>query len=449
MKTERKTGPGADARAGMEGLHMLAEEAKKKLLDGKFAETFRRVYACGDAGAAEQAKRIAAAIDKFEELYGAGRDIAVFSAPGRTEVGGNHTDHQGGRVLAAGVDLDAVAVAALSDGVTIRLKSEGFAEDVVSADDLKKKPEETGRSAALLRGLCKGFADRGYRIGGFDAYTVSSVLPGSGLSSSAAFEVLVGTAANGFFCRNELPPLAVAQISQYAENEYFGKPSGLMDQAASAIGGFAMIDFSDAENPRAEKIPFDFAGCGYALCIVDTKGNHSDLTPDYAAIPAEMKKAAACFGKKLLSQVDEAEFYERIPTVRVAAGDRAVLRAMHFFAENARVSKEAAALRAGDFEEFKRLVLESGRSSFQYLQNIYSPAHPQEQGVAVALAICEKLLAPRGGAWRVHGGGFAGTVQAYVPTEFLPQFTSEMDDVFGRGSCRPLAVRPVGGTRLF
>lgn len=427
---------------------MLPEEARKKLLSGEYAETLSRVYACGDAGAGKQAERIAAAVAAFEAKYGKGREIAVFSAPGRTEVGGNHTDHQGGRVLAAGVDLDAVAVAALSPGGKIRVQSAGFAEDVVSADDLAKKPAEAGRSAALIRGVCKGFSDRGYRAGGFDAYTVSSVMPGSGLSSSAAFEVLIGTAVNGLFCRNELPPLAVAQIGQYAENEYFGKPSGLMDQAASAIGGFAMIDFSDAENPRAEKIPFDFGNCGFALCMVDTKGSHSDLTPDYAAIPAEMRKAAACFGKKLLSQVDEAEFYERIPAVRAAAGDRAVLRAAHFFAENARVLKEADALRAGDFDSFLRFVLESGRSSFEYLQNIYSPTRPQEQGVAVALALCEHLLAPRGGAWRVHGGGFAGTVQTYVPSDFLPVFTAEMESVFGAGSCRPLAVRPVGGIRL-
>jgi galactokinase len=427
---------------------MLPERAKEKILNGDYGETLMSLYACGKEKATEKGRRLAEALDGFEELFGKDRDVMIFSAPGRTEIGGNHTDHQGGCVLAAGVDLDAIAVAAKTADGEIRVKSEGFPEDRVAADDPVKKPREKGTSAALIRGLCKGFADRGYRVGGFCAYTTSSVLAGSGLSSSAAFEVLLGTAMNRMFCRGEIPPLAVAQLGQYAENEYFGKPCGLMDQAASAIGGFAMIDFSDADNPRAEKIPFDFAKCGYRLCMVDTKGSHSDLTPDYAAIPAEMKQAAACFGKKILSQVDEAEFYSRIPAVRASAGDRAVLRAMHFFAENRRVREEAGALKAGDFESFKRLVLESGHSSFEYLQNVYSPSHVSEQGVSVALALCERLLAPKGGAWRVHGGGFAGTVQAYVPDGFLTEFTREMEAVFGPGSCLPLAVRPVGGTQI-
>ncbi len=427
---------------------MLPLEAKEKIQSKDFLVKLEQLYVCGEQGAAKQAERITGAIGQFENIYGGNRDIAVFSAPGRTEIGGNHTDHQGGRVLAAGVDLDAIAVTARSANGKIRVKSHGFTEDALFSDDLQKKPEEEGKSISLLRGLCKGFSDRGYKIGGFDAYTTSDVLTGSGLSSSAAFEVLIGTALNSLFCRDELPPLAVAQLGQYAENEYFGKPSGLMDQASSAIGGFALIDFSDAENPRAEKIPFNFAGCGYCLCMIDTKGNHSDLTPDYAAIPAEMKKAASCFGKKILSQVDEAEFYSRIPAVRTAAGDRAVLRAIHFFSENARVLEEAAALRANDFESFKQLVIASGRSSFEYLQNTYSSSHPQEQGVPLALALCEHYLAPHGGAWRVHGGGFAGTVQAYVPKDIFPEFASRMESVFGKGSCRPLSIRPVGGIRI-
>ncbi len=427
---------------------MLPEQAKKKLLGGEYAETLGRLHVCAGDGAARQAERIAGAVDEFERRYGKDRDIAVFSAPGRTEVGGNHTDHQGGHVLAAGVDLDAVAVAARAEGGKIRVASAGFGEDAAEAGDYAPRPEEKGRSAALVRGLGKGFADRGYRVGGFCAYTTSDVLPGSGLSSSAAFEVLLGTAFNSLFCAGALPPLAVAQLGQYAENVYFGKPSGLMDQAASAIGGFSMIDFSDRENPRAEKIPFDFAKCGYRLCIVDTKGSHSDLTADYAAIPAEMRRAAACFGKEVLSEVDEDEFWMRLPAVRAAAGDRAVLRAIHFFGDDARVLKQAAALRSGNFAEFLRLVVESGRSSFEYLQNVYPASHPEEQGVSLALALCERMLAPRGGAWRVHGGGFAGTVQAYVPDGFLPEFTRGMEAVFGAGSCRPLAVRPVGGVRI-
>ena len=427
---------------------MLPEEAKKEILSGGLNGALAAIYGCGPEEAAEKGRRICEAVDGFEAAYGKGLDVRIFSAPGRTEIGGNHTDHQGGRVLAAGVGLDAVAVAAKTDGGEIRVKSAGFPEDRVGADDLTPKPDEKGKSAALIRGLCSGFARRGFRIGGFCAYTVSSVLSGSGLSSSAAFEVLLGTAMNWMFCGGAVPPLAVAQLGQYAENEYFGKPCGLMDQAASALGGFAMIDFADAAHPCAEKIPFDFARCGYRLCMVDTKGSHSDLTPDYAAIPAEMKRAAACFGKQLLSQVDEDEFYARIPEVRAVAGDRAVLRAVHFFAENRRVLREAEALRNGDFDAFKRLVVESGRSSFEYLQNVYSPSHASEQGVSLALALCERLLAERCGAWRVHGGGFAGTVQAYVPEDFFPEFSKELEAVFGPGSCLPLSVRPAGGVEL-
>ncbi len=427
---------------------MLPEQLKEKILNGEYGETLASLYCCGKEGVDTQARRLAGAIDGFEKLFGKDRDVMIFSAPGRTEIGGNHTDHQSGRVLAAGVNLDAVAVVAKTEGTEIRVKSEGFPEDRIDANDLDAKPQERETAVSLLRGVCRGFVNRGYRIGGYCAYTTSSVLSGSGLSSSAAYEVLLGTAMNRMFCNGEVSPLTVAQFGQFAENEYFGKPCGLMDQAASAIGGFALIDFSDADNPRAEQIPFDFAKCGYRLCIIDTKGSHSDLTPDYAAIPVEMKKAAACFGKTVLSQVDEKEFYSRIPEVRAAAGDRAVLRAMHFFAENRRVLQEANALKAGDFESFRRLVIESGRSSFEYLQNVFSPAHVSEQGVSIALALCEKLLEPCGGAWRVHGGGFAGTVQTYVPEDFLPEFTREIEAVFGPGSCLPLAVRPVGGVQI-
>ena len=427
---------------------MQSEEAKKKLLAADGAETLASLYVCGMEEAREHAHRLARLVEEFETRYGAGRDIMIFSAPGRTEIGGNHTDHQGGRVLAAGIGLDAAAVAAKTDGSEIRVKSAGFREDCIEADDLAVKPGERNTSAALLRGLCAGFAARGFSVGGFCACTESRVLPGSGLSSSAAFEVLLGTVMNRMFCDGQVPPLAVAQIGQFAENKYFGKPCGLMDQAASAIGGFAMLDFADAAAPRAEKIPFRFSECGYRLCMIDTKGSHSGLTADYAAIPAEMKRAAACFGKALLSQVDEDEFYAQIPKVRAAAGDRAVLRAMHFFAENRRVLLEANALKSGDFRTFLGLVLESGHSSFEYLQNVYPPSRVTEQGVSVALALCDRLLSGKGGAWRVHGGGFAGTVQAYVPNEFFAEFSREIELVFGQGSCRALTVRPAGGVQI-
>lgn len=426
---------------------MLPEELKKKIQNGGCDEMLKRVYGCGE-DVTRQGKRLIKLLGEFENRFGNEHDVMIFSAPGRTEIGGNHTDHQGGCVLAAGVSLDAVAVAAKTGGCTICVKSEGFPEDSLSTEGFGKKPEEAGTSKALIRGLCSGFSSRGYHIGGFCAFTASDVLAGSGLSSSAAFEVLIGNVINSFFCNNEVPPLEIAKLGQYAENEYFGKPCGLMDQAASALGGFSMIDFSDPRNPRAEKIPFDFSKCGYRLCMIETKGNHADLTPDYAAIPAEMKSVASFFGREVLSKVDENEFYSHIPGVRAAAGDRAVLRAIHFFAENRRVTEEAEALKRNDFQAFLRLVNESGRSSFQYLQNVYSPTHISEQGVSVALALCERLLSHRGGAWRVHGGGFAGTVQAYVPNDFLPEFTGKIESVFGKGTCRPLSIRPAGGTPL-
>lgn len=427
---------------------MLSAQLKETIKQGKLKDRILHIYGCDTEEAAAQEKRFLHAVGEFEKLYGENLDVALFSAPGRTEVGGNHTDHQGGHVLAAGVNLDAVAVVSKAPGGEIRVKSKGFPEDALNAGDTEKKYGEEGKSAALIRGICAGFKSLGYHVGGFYAYTASQVLAGSGLSSSAAFEVLVGTAVNGLYCGGEAKPLSIAQIGKYAENEYYGKPCGLMDQAASAVGGFALLDFSDSKNPRAEKIPFDFSSCGDTLCIIDTKGNHEDLTPDYAAIPAEMKLAAGCFGKKVLSEVDEKEFFSSIPKVRAKAGDRAVLRAIHFFEENKRVTLEANALRSDNFAEFKRLVVESGRSSFQYLQNVYSPSHVREQGVSLAIAICEKMLSARGGAWRVHGGGFAGTVQAYVPSGYFSEFKKYIESVFGENSCHRLYIRPAGGIMI-
>jgi galactokinase len=285
-------------------------------------------------------------------------------------------------------------------------------------------------------------------MGGFDAYTTSNVLSGSGLSSSAAFEVLVGTIINQLFCENKESAVKIAQIGQYAENVYFGKPCGLMDQAASSVGGFIMIDFKDAKHPKVEQISFDFAKCGYALCIIDTRGNHSDLTPDYAAIPAEMKKVSAFFCQEVLSEVDEKIFFASIAALRKKMGDRCVLRAIHFFAENERVLKEVSALKSNNFDEFKRLIIESGYSSYMYLQDVFSPSHVQEQGVSLTLALCQKLLEKIGGAYRVHGGGFAGTVQSFVPIDQLDEFTAQMEEVLGKDSCHTLSVRPVGGTKI-
>lgn len=427
---------------------MLSAEAKEQLARGKYDGDLARLYVCNGEKAMRYRDRLIAALEAFETQFGAGREISIFSAPGRTEIGGNHTDHQHGRVLAAGVNLDVIAVAAKNPAGRVRVKSEGYPMDSLCADELEERPEEKNTSAALIRGILSRFTGFGYTVGGFDAYTTSSVLSGSGLSSSAAFEVLTGTLVNHLFCGGKESALKIAQAGQYAENVYFGKPCGLMDQTASAVGGLVTIDFGDPKEPKVEKIDFDFARCGHALCIIDTSGSHADLTPDYAAIPAEMGKIAAFFGRETLSEVDEAEFYARIPELREKAGDRAVLRAIHFFGDNARVLKEAAALRAGDFDTFKRLVVESGRSSYMYLQNVFSPAHVQQQGVSLALALCGRLLGPVGGAYRVHGGGFAGTVQAFVPNGSLEEFVMGMEAALGKGSCHTLSIRPVGGIRI-
>ena len=423
-----------------------SKELLKALDGGAFDALFARLY--GPGSLPYQRKRYGGADKAFVDCFGDRADLRLFSAPGRTEIGGNHTDHNHGRVLAASVNLDVVAVVSENDSNLIRVKSEGYPQDTVDISSLEVVEQEKNTSAALIRGMCSRFRQLGYSTGGFDAYTTSNVLQGSGLSSSASFEVLLGTAMNALFCGGKETSLSIAQISQYTENVYFGKPSGLMDQSASSIGGFITIDFENREAPRVERIDFDFAHCGYTLCIIDTHGSHANLTPDYAAIPEEMKSVAACFGKEVLRQVPEAEFYDRLPQLRKLVGDRAVLRAIHFYGDNQRVLRQVEALRAGDFDLFKTLVIESGASSYQYLQNVFSTSYPGEQGVSVTLALCERLLKSRGGAWRVHGGGFAGTVQTFVPMDYVETFREKMDAVLGEGSCHLLSIRPVGGTQV-
>ncbi|MCM1577829.1 MAG: galactokinase [Ruminococcus sp.] len=390
-------------------------------------------------------KRYETLTEKFGELYGGG-EIRLFSAPGRTEVGGNHTDHNHGCVMAAAVDLDVIAAVREEEGTTVKIKSEGFPEDIVDISDLAVKEEEKNTSAALIRGVAAGFKNAGLPVKGFTAYTTSNVLKGSGLSSSAAFEVLIGTVFSGL-CGSNVSPVEIAKIAQYAENVYFGKPSGLMDQMASSVGGFITIDFADTENPVIESIPFDFAESGCSLCITDTKGNHADLTPEYAAIPAEMKSVAGFFGKNCLREITREQLTENISAVRQKCGDRAVARAFHFFDDNLRVGREAAALKSGDINEFLRLVTESGNSSFKYLQNIFPVSSPAEQGLVLGLYTAEKALDGRG-AVRVHGGGFAGTIQAFVPADLLDSYQKTMENIFGEGSCYVLNVRPIGGAEL-
>lgn len=395
----------------------------------------------------DQKKRYISIVESFEELYGNDREVGVFSAPGRTEVGGNHTDHNHGKVLAASVNLDAVAVAGKNSDNIIRVKSKGYKMDVVDVSDMSIHDEETGHSASLVRGVCAAFIERGYAVGGFDAATASDVLSGSGLSSSAAFEVLLGTILNHLYNDGKISAVEIAQIAQYAENKYFGKPCGLMDQMACSVGSFVAIDFADPSKPIIEKVDFDFAACGHSLCIIDSGADHSDLTDEYAAVRGEMEKAAAVFGKKVLREVDKAEFMSNISAVRNAVNDRAVLRAIHFFNENIRVEKLASALTAGDFEAFKALIIESGNSSYMYNQNVYTCKNPEAQAVSVALALCNELLKDKG-AWRVHGGGFAGTIQAFVPNAILDEFKAAVASVFGEKACYVLNIRPEGGVKI-
>ncbi|MFR1104103.1 MAG: galactokinase [Acutalibacteraceae bacterium] len=399
------------------------------------------------AEAEAQRARYAALNTAFAEAFGAAEALEYFSAPGRTEVGGNHTDHNNGKVLAAAVNLDVIAAVKKTENGVIRLKSAGYPMDTVDTAELSVQESEKERSAALIRGVCARLKALGYKVGGFDAVTASRVLKCSGLSSSAAFEVLVVTILSHLYNGGAIAPVEAAQISKYAENVYFGKPSGLLDQMAASVGGFTTMDFADPAAPKIEKIDFDLEKLGYALCVVDTGGNHADLTGEYAAVPAEMKAVAAEMGASVLREVDEAAFYAAIPSLRKTVGDRAVLRAIHFFSDNRIVDGEVGALKSGDFEEFKRLVIASGRSSAVNLQNVFAVVNPQEQGLSLALALIERQLSGRG-AWRVHGGGFAGTVQAYVPLDMLEGFRAEMEAVFGAGACYVLSIRSVGGTKV-
>lgn len=370
-----------------------------------------------------------------------------FSAPGRTEISGNHTDHQHGCVLAAAVSLETVADVTLNGTDLIRVASQGYAPVEVNVKDLAVREAEKNTTAALIRGVAAAFAQRGAKLQGFDASVRSTVLPGSGLSSSAAFEVLMGTIFNELFFEKRLSAVEVAQIGQYAENVYFGKPSGLMDQTASSVGGMVFIDFNDPAAPVVERLDFDFSAAGHALCIIDSGADHANLTHEYAAIPVEMQAVARHFGREVLRDVPEADFFAALPKLRGAVPDRAILRALHFFQENRRVQRQAQALRDGDFDAFLRLTQESGSSSWVYLQNVTPAGETQHQAMAVALALCDTLLQGRG-AYRVHGGGFAGTVQAFVPNDRLEQFRAGIDAVLGVGSCHVLSIRPEGGIRV-
>lgn len=382
----------------------------------------------------------------FESVFGK-KPERYFSAPGRTEIGGNHTDHQRGRVLAAAVNLDTVAAVRVNGTDMIRVCSKGYPMCEIDVKNLVPNDDEINTTPALIRGVAARFVQLGCEIKGFDAYCESTVLPGSGLSSSAAYEVLIGTIINHMFFDAKVSQAEVAQIGQYAENVFFGKPCGLMDQTASAVGNLVTIDFFDKGHPVIKPVDFDFSACGHALCIIDTRASHADLTDEYAAIPGEIKKIAEYFGKEVLTEIDEKDFFAAIPQLREKCGDRAVMRAAHFYQENARVPKQVEALEKGDFEEFLKLVKESGYSSYMYLQNVIPAGYKEHQDVAVALVVCEHLLDGKG-AYRVHGGGFAGTVQAFVPFEILEKFREGIDGVLGEGACHVLGIRPQGGVEM-
>ncbi len=381
----------------------------------------------------------------FAAAFG-GTPTHYFSAPGRTEIGGNHTDHQRGRVLAAAVNLDTIAAVRPNGTDTIRILSKGYPLCEVRLSELEPVASEINATPALVRGVAARFVQLGCEVKGFDAYCESTVLPGSGLSSSAAYEVLIGTILNHLFFDCKATQPEIAQIGQYAENVFFGKPCGLMDQTASAVGGLVTIDFADRAHPDIRPVDFDFSTAGHALCIIDSRADHADLTDEYAAIPNELKALCAHFGKEVTTEIDEADFYAAIPVLREKVGDRAVMRAIHEYNENRRVPKQVAALENGDFVTFLSLVKESGYSSWMYLQNVIPAGYTQHQDMAIALALCEKYLEGKG-AFRVHGGGFAGTVQAFVPYEILDSFVAGIDGALGEGACHVLSIRPQGGVR--
>lgn len=425
---------------------MTTKQLAASITNGALDTKLLSLY--GESDLAAQKARYLAAISAFEALYGE-REAGIYSVSGRSELSGNHTDHNHGCVVAASINLDIIAIAAATDDGVIRVKSEGFDEDVVDVTAYTEPvTEKFGTSESIIAGMCAGFRKNGHKVGGFCAYTTSSVLKGSGLSSSAAFEDMIGNILNHIYNNGTVDNVEIAMLAQYAENKFFGKPCGLMDQVACASGGIVAIDFADTDHPKIDKLTFDITAAGYNLCIVNTGGNHADLTEDYASVPAEMKKVASFFGKNYLRELSIKEILANAKALREACGDRAILRAIHFFNENERVAAQKQALMDGDLDRFFAGVRSSGLSSFCYLQNVYTTKNVSEQGLSLALAVAEEFLADKKAAWRVHGGGFAGTVQAFVPTTEAEAFRAHMDGVFGEGACIVLRIRGEGAIRL-
>ena len=425
---------------------MQLEKLTTELTGGGLDAKLAAVYGSHSGDVDSARERFAAVIEDYADRFGAeGSDeVSLFTAPGRTEMGGNHTDHQHGRVLAGSVSMDMVACAAPNDSRWIRIASQGYPEVAVNLDDLERKPREEGTSAALVRGVAAALAERGHTLNGFSASVSSTVPGGAGLSSSAAYEILIGVILNHFSCGSAVSPVELAQIGQFAETQYFGKPCGLLDQMACSIGGVVSIDFADPSAPVLEAINLNLDEYEHVMCIIESGGDHADLTDEYAAVPAEMRAAAEFFDKQFLRDVDETHFWESLAALREQVGDRAVLRAMHFFGDNARVPEQVAALKDHRFDDYLGMVNASGLSSAVQLQNLYATKTPQQQAVVVAISLAKQVLAGRG-AVRVHGGGFAGTIQAYVPTSLQQEFTTAIERVLGVGTCHTVRIRPVGG----
>ena len=424
---------------------MRANELIQILKDGALSK-YSSLYANLDHATA----RMIEAIEAFGKNYGEDRDIAVFSVPGRTEIIGNHTDHNHGKVMAGAINRDILAIVSRNDDNVIRFCSEGYSKDQINISDVTS-PEKFRKftSRALVAGMVNAFIEAGHAVGGYDAYSCTEVLKGSGLSSSAAFEVMIGNILNHLYNDGKVDNKEIAKYAQYSENVYFGKPCGLMDQMACAVGGFVYIDFEDNKNPIVESVDLSLADAGYSLCIVNTGGSHAGLNEDYASVPAEMKAVAAYLGKEVLRGLTEEDILRAVPMLRKRSGDRAILRAIHFVRENDRVEQALKALKNKDLQEFYKIILASGRSSYQYLQNVYTNHNPFEQGISLALCVADGILSGKDGAFRVHGGGFAGTIQAFVRNEDLDGFVSKMNAVFGEGAAMPLNVRPLGAVKLF
>ena len=424
---------------------MRANELIQFLKDGGLSK-YSSLYADLDHATA----RMIEAIEAFGKNYGEDRDIEVFSVPGRTEIIGNHTDHNHGKVMAGAINRDILAIVSRNDDNVIRFCSEGYSKDQINISDVTS-PEKFRKftSRALVAGMVNAFIEAGHAVGGYDAYSCTEVLKGSGLSSSAAFEVMIGNILNHLYNDGKVDNKEIAKYAQYSENVYFGKPCGLMDQMACAVGGFVYIDFEDNKNPIVESVDLSLADAGYSLCIVNTGGSHAGLNEDYASVPAEMKAVAAYLGKDVLRGLTEEDILRAVPMLRKRSGDRAILRAIHFVRENDRVEQALKALKNNDLQEFYKIILAAGRSSYQYLQNVYTNQNPFEQGISLALCVADGVLSGKDGAFRVHGGGFAGTIQAFVRNEDLDGFVSKMNAVFGEGAAMPLNVRPLGAVKLF